>query len=139
MEQITSVNRRIFIKICKHEIIINLIKINVLNNDFSRIDAIKIIINESIIGNNPESYEKLKFLSETDKQLDILKLINICYQNGNTKVKPIKLKSRDLLIKELHALRTDKPGIYFYNLVENNNIVFDKLFNTLTNDTLGGK
>lgn len=133
-----AVQRNIYTKICKHEVVINLIKREYFDDQI-KFDAIKININEKMenVSQN-DMYSKLKFLIESGAQSDFLDFLNSYYQLNDKSFKFKLIEVRNLRMKEYEGMDMRKPNVRFDDVVDE--CKFDNIYTKLLNDSVrGGK
>ena len=114
-----TIHRYIYAKICKEEIVINLIKREYYDDDYFETNAIKLNIKDDS-EKNPEYslYSKLRFFIESELQTDIMNLLKTYHNLNNGSIKSKVIEIRNLRLKELEGLDTRKPNIHFNDVVD---------------------
>lgn len=126
-----KVRRSFYAHFGKHNVIINLIKVE-YRAEYNHIDAIKVIIKES------DLTDKLKFLIDVGAQTDMLKLlITNCYNKELFKFKDLRLNRYDFRIKEFNGLNIEKSDTFFDDIIDT--VLFDRFYQTASNLTKLGE
>ena len=111
------VRRYLYVNICKHEVVLNLIKVEFFDDEklFKKTFCIKVNVNESDISKEIAHYARSGLY---EKIMILLSKIYVC--EDLLKISEPHLEDREIRKKELDSMRKDnKDRIFFFDILDN--------------------